>query len=64
MFCVVFGSGLSILLLYLFTNMRLWDKLGLSKVSQEHQKALSELTVRVKALEHEKLTEKVRTQTA
>ncbi len=50
-FATVFGSGLAVLLLYLFTNMNLWDKLGLSKLSQDQQKTLSELETRVKALE-------------
>ncbi len=50
-FATVFGSGLSLLLLYLFTHMGLWDKLGLSKLSQEQQKTLSTLEARVKSLE-------------
>lgn len=50
-FATVFGSGLSIVLLYLFTNMKLWDILGLSKLSQEQQKLLADLEVRVKTLE-------------
>lgn len=62
-FATVFGSGLSILLLYLFTKMTLWDSLGLSKLSQEHQKALSELEARVRALE-EKHTGEVSKMTA
>ena len=62
-FATVFGSGVSILLLYIFTNMNLWDRLGLSKVSKEGQKALSDLEARVKALE-ETHTEQVRKMTA
>ncbi len=50
-FATIFGSGLTVLLLYLFTKMNLWDSLGLSKLPQEQRKALSELETRVKALE-------------
>src|SRR6266404_5282021 len=51
-FAVVFGSALSILLLYVFNRMNLWDKLGLSKLSQEQQASLES---RVKALEEGKI---------
>jgi len=51
MFATFLGTGLSILLLYLFTTMNLWDKLGLSKLSKDQQAILSALQARVKALE-------------
>jgi hypothetical protein len=50
-FAIVFGSAYSILLLYLFTRMNLWDKLGLSKFSEEQNKAFSEIQSRVAALQ-------------
>jgi|SRR5215467_13377166 len=62
-FATVFGSGMSILLIFLFTNMKLWDSLGLSKISKEGQKALSELQARVTALEKTH-TEQIRKMTA
>ncbi len=49
-FAVVFGSAYSILLLYVFTRMNLWDKLGLSKFSEEQNKAISEIQSRVAVL--------------
>jgi hypothetical protein len=49
-FAVVFGSAYSILLLFLFTRMNLWDKLGLSKFSEEQNKAISEIQSRVEVL--------------
>ena len=48
-FATVFGSGLSILLLYVFSRMELWDILGLSKV--QRLGTLTKLDDRVKALE-------------
>lgn len=51
MFAVVFGSAYSILLLYVFTRMTLWDKLGLSKFSEEQNKAISEIQSRVAGLQ-------------
>ncbi len=50
-FAVVFGSAYSILLLYVFTRMNLWDKLGLSKFSEEQNKAISEIQSRVAVLQ-------------
>jgi hypothetical protein len=51
MFATVFGSGICILLLYIFNSMDLWERLGLSKSSQKQQKDLSELDGRVTVLE-------------
>ena len=51
-FATVFGSGLTILLLYMFTRMNLWERLfGLGKMSQDQQKTISTLEARIKALE-------------
>jgi hypothetical protein len=50
-FATVFGSGLTILLLYMFTRMNLWERLGLSKMSQDQQKTISILEARIRVLE-------------
>jgi len=60
MFLTLFGTGLCILLLFLFTKLGLWDNLGLSKSSRNQPAQLSVLEKRVEALEQKHREQHVR----
>jgi hypothetical protein len=49
-FAVLFGSGFLILLLYLFKQWDLWERLGLRRLNEDQSK-LDDLEARVHALE-------------